>query len=119
MISKSFGMGGRKIIKAAALLIALGYSSLLVYQGGVNFNFQESRSVQVADLSIEPITKTTVLDSGLNKNITLDDIFISVKTTKHYQYTRLPIILKTWFQLAKDQVSVDFVLIYLALKWKF
>lgn len=106
----SFGMGGRRIIKAAALLIALGYSSLLVYQGGVNFNFQESRSVQVADLSIEPVTKATTLDSGQSKNITLDDIFISVKTTKHYQQTRLPILLKTWFQLAKKQVCLYLVL---------
>lgn len=105
-----FGMGGRRIIKAAALLIALGYSSLLVYQGGVNFNFQESRSVQVADLSIEPVTKATTLDSGQSKNITLDDIFISVKTTKHYQQTRLPILLKTWFQLAKKQVCLYLVL---------
>lgn len=105
-----FGMGGRRIIKAAALLIALGYSSLLVYQGGVNFNFQESRSVQVADLSIEPVTKATTLDGGQSKNITLDDIFISVKTTKHYQQTRLPILLKTWFQLAKKQVCLYLVL---------
>lgn len=36
---------------------------------------------------------------------TLDDVFISVKTTKHYHKNRLPIILTTWFQLAKDQVS--------------
>ncbi|XP_039747304.1 LOW QUALITY PROTEIN: fringe glycosyltransferase [Pararge aegeria] len=97
------GMGGRRIIKAAALLITLGYCSLLVYQGGVNYNVQESRSVQVADLPIEPVTKTSILDSGQSKNITLDDIFISVKTTKFYQYSRLPIILKTWFQLAKKQ----------------
>lgn len=34
----------------------------------------------------------------------LDDVFISVKTTKHYHSQRLPIILKTWFQLAKAQV---------------
>lgn len=101
-------MGGRRMIKAAAVLIALGYSSLLVYQGGVPFNFQENRqgSVQVSDLSIEPVTKTNIYDSVQNKNITLDDIFISVKTTKHYQYTRLPIILKTWFQLAKGQVTI-------------
>lgn len=98
-------MGGRKMFKAAAVLITVGYCSLLVYQGGVTFNFQENRagSVQVSDLSNEPVTKTTVLDSGQNKNITLEDIFISVKTTKHYQYTRLPIILKTWYQLAKQQ----------------
>ncbi|XP_047021801.1 fringe glycosyltransferase isoform X1 [Helicoverpa zea] len=96
-------MAPRKMLKAAALLITLGYCSLLVYQGGVTFNFQESRtgSVQVSDLSIEPV-RTTIQDSVI-KNITLDDIFISVKTSKHYQFTRLPIILKTWFQLAKEQ----------------
>lgn len=34
----------------------------------------------------------------------LQDVFISVKTTGHYHKWRLPVILKTWFQLAKDQV---------------
>jgi hypothetical protein len=34
----------------------------------------------------------------------LEDIFISVKTTRHYHSTRLKVILKTWFQLAKHQV---------------
>ncbi|CAG9830812.1 unnamed protein product [Diabrotica balteata] len=34
---------------------------------------------------------------------TLDDVFISVKTTKTYHNKRLPIILKTWFQLARKQ----------------
>lgn len=106
-------MGGRRVIKAAAVLIALGYCSLLVYQGGVTFNFQENRqgSVQVSDLSIEPVTKTNIYDSVVNKNISLNDIFISVKTTKHYQHTRLPIILKTWFQLARDQVILFLKLI--------
>lgn len=37
--------------------------------------------------------------------ITLDDIFITVKTTKLYHNTRLALIIKTWFQLAKQQVS--------------
>ncbi|CAB0003629.1 unnamed protein product [Nesidiocoris tenuis] len=31
------------------------------------------------------------------------DLFISVKTTVHYHQARLPVILKTWFQLAKQQ----------------
>lgn len=35
----------------------------------------------------------------------LNDIFITVKTTKLYHDTRLTLIIKTWFQLAKDQVS--------------
>lgn len=37
----------------------------------------------------------------------LDDIFISVKTTKNYHDTRLALIIKTWFQLARDQVSAN------------
>ncbi|KAI5638531.1 fringe-like domain-containing protein [Phthorimaea operculella] len=99
-------MGRRRMIKAAVILITLGYCSLLVYQGSVTlnaFNLQESRPGSVQVLSIEPLTKPSVNDSGQSKNITLDDIFISIKTTKHHRDTRLPIILKTWFQLAKDQ----------------
>jgi hypothetical protein len=34
----------------------------------------------------------------------LGDVFISVKTTRNYHKWRLPVVLKTWFQLAKDQV---------------
>ncbi|KAK3915218.1 Fringe glycosyltransferase [Frankliniella fusca] len=36
---------------------------------------------------------------------TLQDIFVSVKTTRSYHRWRLPVIIKTWFQLAKEQVS--------------
>ena len=35
----------------------------------------------------------------------LDDVFISVKTTRQFHYTRLPDIINTWFQHAKNQVS--------------
>lgn len=35
------------------------------------------------------------------------DVFISVKTTGHYHRARLPVIIKTWFQLAKEQVRYD------------
>ena len=41
----------------------------------------------------------------------LSDVFISVKTTRNYHKWRLPVILKTWFQLAKDQVSIVTLLI--------
>lgn len=37
-------------------------------------------------------------------NIDLDDIFISIKTTKKYHDSRLKMLVKTWFQLAKEQV---------------
>lgn len=35
----------------------------------------------------------------------LQDVYISVKTTGHYHRARLAVIIKTWFQLAKDQVG--------------
>jgi hypothetical protein len=41
-------------------------------------------------------------------NIDLDDIFISVKTTQKYHDSRLKMIVKTWFQLAKEQVKFKF-----------
>lgn len=96
-------MKGPRILKAAAGLVLLGYCSLLVYQGGVAFTFQET-DVRVSDLAIETVTKTTIDDRGFYKNITLDDIFISIKTSRKYQHSRLPVILKTWYQLAKNQV---------------
>lgn len=46
-----------------------------------------------------------VLNTPTVPTVELDDIFISVKTTKDYHDTRLSMIIKTWFQLAKDQVS--------------
>lgn len=36
----------------------------------------------------------------------LDDLLISVKTTKGYHDTRLEMIIKTWYQLAKEQVGI-------------
>lgn len=43
-----------------------------------------------------------------HRNITLDDIFISVKTTRIFHKSRLDIILDTWYQLAKNQVNILF-----------
>ena len=48
---------------------------------------------------------TNTHGTELVSNIDLDDIFISVKTTKKYHNERLKLIVETWFQLARDQVS--------------
>lgn len=40
-------------------------------------------------------------------NVELDDIFISVKTTKANHGNRLDVISKTWFQLAAKQVRLS------------
>lgn len=45
-----------------------------------------------------------ILNTPTPRMTDLDDIFISVKTTKDYHVSRLNMIVKTWFQLSKDQV---------------
>lgn len=42
----------------------------------------------------------------------LDNVFLSVKSTKRFHVSRLGPVLKTWFNLAKDQVSFTFFLHY-------
>ncbi|XP_031352189.1 fringe glycosyltransferase-like [Photinus pyralis] len=37
-------------------------------------------------------------------HITLDDVYIAVKTSSSFHQTRLPMILQTWFPLANDQI---------------
>lgn len=41
--------------------------------------------------------------SDPGKSVDLKSVFISVKTTSSFHKSRLPVILKTWFQLAKQQ----------------
>lgn len=50
--------------------------------------------------------ETSVTGTPKPATTTLDDIFITVKTTKLYHNTRLALIIKTWFKLAKQQVSI-------------
>lgn len=47
-----------------------------------------------------PTSSTSKLNA-----LKLNDIFISVKTTKSFHQTRLDVILRTWFALAKEEVS--------------
>lgn len=49
-----------------------------------------------------PVATATMAPFATN----LDDVFISVKTTKHYHHSRLPAIIDTWFQFARNQVSL-------------
>lgn len=50
----------------------------------------------------------------------LNDIFITVKTTKLYHDTRLALIIKTWFQLAKEQVSfIPFLFFFFLFNFQF
>ena len=59
-----------------------------------------------------PVFETGVWsERASNPNrIDLDDVYISVKTSKQFHETRLPIILDTWFEQARNQVRVDLAL---------
>lgn len=52
-----------------------------------------------------PVATATMAPFATN----LNDVFISVKTTKHYHHSRLPAIIDTWFQFAKNQVRENLV----------
>lgn len=67
----------------------------------------ESRNAKVSSRTSYSDTNynNVVLATGTSRPVgtQLSDVFISVKTTRNYHKWRLPVILKTWFQLAKDQ----------------
>lgn len=52
-----------------------------------------------------PMTTMTFTTTTAKPQTSLDDVFISVKTTKNFHATRLDVIIKTWFTLAREQVS--------------
>jgi len=47
----------------------------------------------------------------------LANVFITVKTTGRNHLTRLPVVIKTWFQLAKKQVGAHNYVYYCKLVW--
>lgn len=49
------------------------------------------------------LLNTLVATATAKPATTLDDIFISIKTTKAFHKTRLDLVLKTWFSLAREQ----------------
>lgn len=65
-------------------------------------NVEEDAARNEVDFSQQQATATP------KPHTTLDDIFISVKTTKNFHQSRLDVILKTWFTLARDQVQFSF-----------
>ena len=76
--------------------------------------YEEGNTVVIADeLNATDINLNTIEETEVNLSsrtpvtkapTTLDDIFISVKTTKNFHVSRLDVIIKTWFTLAREQV---------------
>ncbi|XP_046478112.1 fringe glycosyltransferase [Neodiprion pinetum] len=108
------GLRMRRSLQVLGLILATAYATVLLYQAVAPRQWLEDHPEAVVgvpgnpedpDIGVEvvpitpPFATATVAPSGT----TLTDVFISVKTTRHYHYSRLPAILTTWFQLAKNQ----------------
>uniref|UniRef100_A0A0P4WIC3 Fringe-like glycosyltransferase domain-containing protein n=1 Tax=Scylla olivacea TaxID=85551 RepID=A0A0P4WIC3_SCYOL len=52
------------------------------------------------------LLNTLVATATAQPSTSLDDLFITVKTTRGFHHTRLDLILKTWFTLARQQVGL-------------
>ena len=64
---------------------------------------KEYENIEAEVRKVEVIKRTTT-----KAPFSQDDLFISVKTTLNYHKPRLDLILKTWYKLARDQVSKIF-----------
>ncbi|KAI9550352.1 fringe [Daphnia sinensis] len=69
---------------------------------------EEGKELTADDNAIEferaiSTTTSTTTTATSKPQTSLDDIFISVKTTKNFHATRLDVIIKTWFTLAREQ----------------
>ncbi|XP_076670512.1 fringe glycosyltransferase [Andrena cerasifolii] len=114
----SRGLPTRRGLQALALVLATAYATILLYQAVAPRQWVDEMTVEVnsrsvlmetpaarklannEDSSVTPaIATATMAPSSTN----LDDVFVSVKTTKYYHHSRLPAIIGTWFQFAKDQ----------------
>ncbi|KAL2729833.1 fringe glycosyltransferase [Vespula maculifrons] len=114
----------RRGLQALALVLATAYVTILLYQAVAPRQWIEEISSEVVNGRNEPLIEVSasrriVIGEGGSAmtpplatatmvpfSTNLDDVFISVKTTKHYHRSRLPAIIGTWFQFAKDQVRV-------------
>ena len=67
----------------------------------MNRNYEQSSSNPVIVHRPSPLSLTNL--NLLNNK--LQDVFISVKTTRKYHYPRVIIQLETWASLAKSQVN--------------
>ncbi|KAL1491921.1 hypothetical protein ABEB36_012441 [Hypothenemus hampei] len=89
-------VGAKIPIKSSPFFEKYLLEHTLSQEPSVNYLYE----VPIVVVSTEQTSATATIKPPAT---TLDDVFISVKTTRNYHNSRLPIILKTWFQLAKKQ----------------
>uniref|UniRef100_H2XPZ2 Fringe-like glycosyltransferase domain-containing protein n=1 Tax=Ciona intestinalis TaxID=7719 RepID=H2XPZ2_CIOIN len=69
-------------------------------------------NIKVAEKSYQKIrepreltaTTVTTLEKEENEELTLKDVFITVKTCAKYHQSRIRVLVKTWFTLAREQI---------------
>ncbi|GLV41719.1 fringe [Carabus blaptoides fortunei] len=98
-LSRGLIQSSQQIVRDVNSIMAKDYEEMF---------FENNRIMEVREkrMSVDKFTSDITPSVTATKKPTitkLEDLFISVKTTKHYHYQRLPIIIKTWFQLAKHQ----------------
>ena len=49
---------------------------------------------------------TTTKSTGSRSNLTLDDIAITIKSTKKFHISRIKLLLRTWMKMALNQVRI-------------
>ena len=119
----------KKVLQALVLVVLFSLSSLAVLRLA---HYDVGSSVG-SSVATKWMGRIALVDSGLDNNFTddgdadadrdtdylppvsvtakpftttLDDLFISVKTTKNFHNSRLDVIIRTWFTLARDQVNL-------------
>ncbi|KAK0089356.1 hypothetical protein PV325_007701 [Microctonus aethiopoides] len=115
------GLLTRRGLQALALVLATAYATMLIYQAVVPRQWTDENVVGISGNNLEidmpeiqriiadeiavtpPVATATVAPYSTD----LNDVFISVKTTRNYHYSRLPSIISTWFQYAKDQMKLQ------------
>lgn len=118
----------KRILQAALLLTLIAYMTQVLRRNYI-VNEETQTRLERGPLQLGPqthfIDENVIVDTALTAKIhnnsadqdveddnsllvrktRLNDIFISVKTTKNFHKSRLDVILKTWFSAAREQVS--------------
>ena len=87
------------------ILAALVFASVIVFNVSHKISRDSSSSVKKLQLSMHSKTFDAARSRRGSDVISLEDVFISVKTSKKFHEERLGPILKTWFRLAQRQVQ--------------
>lgn len=82
---------------------AAGDSNTVLGEGEPSGGRREENLEEEEEAKQRRLLNTLVATATAQPSTSLDDLFITVKTTRGFHHTRLDLILKTWFTLARQQ----------------